>query len=553
MEAGNTPQCQAWRERIYSRHRSLSYSLKRQHKAIAKKKKSYVAANVWLRETEQALKLGRTGLFCDSYDEQIKDYAEAKAKKTEKQIFEAAAVMGNSLTLAQLVEFLEPICEAAAVEFPVKPGPDPAGDKAKAAIRRLVDAKWWRRQLRKVAARQYDQVARSSFQVSYSREIYCSDFTLKRRREQKGRNRRLLESLEAENSQGQVFTLAELADLSVSNPINRRHELMARISGFEDYAKKRPFAVDPFNGELEYMGLFVTLTTPSKYHPCLLRKNSKDKKYAVPNRKYQGFTPKEANDYLCDVWAKTRAEWARCDINPFGFRMVEPHHDGTPHWHAILFIPAHKMKEAKRVLTHYALLEDGDEPGALENRVKLVDIDPNLGTGAGYCAKYVSKNIDGFGLDADLYGRDAIRSAMRIEAWATTWGIRQFQQIGGASVTVWREARRVKEEKVSVFMDEHTWAIIDAADAGDWELYTDLMGGAICPRAERPLRPMMIEKLEPNQYGEFVEFLAGLLPALGSGIPTRLESWTIRPVSNASTKICAAPAAANAPPERVAA
>jgi hypothetical protein len=528
--AGNTRQCQSWRSRIYARHPAISYHLEKQHTKIATKS-GYVPANQWLSNQEKALKIGKSGLFCDSDDQEIKDYAEAKSRKTEKQLQEAYQLIGTKTQAAkdQLNTYLRGIVETAGLEYPLPEDNYTSRDMV-AALARICDPAWWRKQLRKTVSRQYEQLARSTGGVSLSGGIYCSDYTLKRRQEAKRRNRRLLESLEAENSQGQIYTLAELADLSTSNPINRRNELMVRIAGFEEYAKTHHHTAASSDSHIRYMGLFLTLTTPSKYHAMKAASSNNGSRYAYPNPKYNGSTPREANNYLCDIWAQIRSEWDRREIHPFGFRMAEPHHDGTPHWHMILFIPENQLIEISYVFNHYALREDGDEYGASEYRSKIVYIDPTKGSAAGYCAKYVAKNIDGFAVDADLYGRDAIKSAMRIEAWASTWGIRQFQQIGGPSVTVWREARRIGEGLVDVTLSPEAGAIIEAADAGDWETYTDLMGGAICPREDRPLRPMMVVRPTHNRYGEFPELLKGLLNGLNP-IVTRIETWSIRPAT----------------------
>ncbi len=92
----------------------------------------------------------------------------------------------------------------------------------------------------------------------------------------------------------------------------------------------------------------------------------------------------------------------------------------------MFYAPEHR-DELMDIYSHYALLEDGDEPGAASNRCDFKDIDYTKGSATGYIAKYISKNIDGGHLDTDIYGSDAKLATMRVEAWASCWGIRQFQ------------------------------------------------------------------------------------------------------------------------------
>ncbi len=177
---------------------------------------------------------------------------------------------------------------------------------------------------------------------------------------------------------GDVLNLAEVLKRSVANPAVRRAELMVRLRGFEDYA----------NGK-GHTALFYTITTPSKYHRT---------SGAGLNDKYQDYTPRDAQAYLCDVWARIRAKLKREELNVYGFRVAEPHHDGTPHWHILLFMPADQAKSVSAIIRDYAMQEDGTEAGADKHRFEAVAIKSDKGSATGYIAKYVSKNIDGFGL-----------------------------------------------------------------------------------------------------------------------------------------------------------
>jgi hypothetical protein len=327
------------------------------------------------------------------------------------------------------------------------------------ALKRMQDKYWWLRKLRKVIARKREAVLIHLGQVNSRKGKYCSDYTVEYRLIQKDLQRKMLENLVIVNENNESFSLAELSDKNVSNPVNRKNELMTRMAGYEKIAK-----------ECKHNSLFVTITCPSRFHNTYAKSGD-------PNPKWDGSTPYDAQQYLNGLWKLVRAELNRKEIKVYGFRIAEPQHDGTPHWHMLIFVPQEQTEQFKAIIEHYALREDGDEAGALENRCDFKEIDYSKGSATGYIAKYISKNVNGANLDSDIDGGNAIEASQRVEAWASCWGIRQFQQIGAGSVTVWRELRRLKE---LLGENESFSKIHDAADKGAWAEFVTLMGGVFC-------------------------------------------------------------------------
>jgi Bacteriophage replication gene A protein (GPA) len=316
----------------------------------------------------------------------------------------------------------------------------PQGETMVEIIARAVDKAWWRRNLRTEWKRRFEHTA-IQLGLTYVRtDPYVSRETAIMQETQNRANQKLLEQRIATNEFGDSYTVAELAALGVGNKAIRRGELMLRIRGFEEVAET-----------LGDIGMFWTVTCPSKFHSV-----------GGTNDKYNGATPRDAQAYLVKVWARIRAALHREDIRPYGFRIAEPHSDGCPHWHMLLFVAPGAAERMEAIVNEHALAEDGHEKGAQANRVKLVRIEAGKGTAAGYIAKYVSKNIDGAGVGdhktfedgrtyvvaPDIFGDMEITPSQRVTYWSQVWGIRQFQQIGGAPVGVWRELRRVKAETI---------------------------------------------------------------------------------------------------------
>lgn len=424
------------------------------------------------------------GLDLTATDNEIVETASRRAHAV-------ALMLGRATNEATAQAIIEHTCKQAKV-------PQPKGETVTARIKRISCPNWWRRKLRTNHARTIENGNIKLGIVRAKREPYASRDAVYRCIRQDERNLRWMESAVLQNEHGDQFTLQELAELSTSNKAIRRAELMTRIRGMEDFA-----------AEFGYQALFVTITCPSYFHAT-----SHASGRPAPNPLYRGKTPRDGQAYLCKVWGNVRAKLDREGIATFGLRVAEPHHDGCPHWHLIMFVKAERAAALEIIIRHYALLDSPDEQGAQKHSCKFVPISAEQGSATGYVAKYISKNIDGYKLESDLNGEPAITASIHVTAWAKTHGIRQFQAFGAGSVTVWRELRRVPHAAIKDAPEhlQRAWhaAQKQALEAegtfqrADYAGYLKAIGGAAIPRKHALIRLAKVHHDTPGRYGEAI-------------------------------------------------
>ena len=433
---------------------------------------------------------------------------------------------------------LHAMCDRWRIEYP-------ASDYGRhCEVARLTDAGWWARKIRPADWRQYETQQLRLGNVTQ----YVSDEIAKARQWHRAAIRQQLENLFLIRDDHQaIITMAQASDAGTANPAIRRAEMIVRAKGLARWRAAQGFT-----------WTFVTITAPSKYHR-MRTVNGKQ----VQNGKWDGATPRETQKYLCAVWARIRAALQRSAVEWSCFRTVEPHADGTPHWHLCLFVLPENLPAVRAIFRKHALAEDGTEPGADLHRCTFEDYAGPADDAAAvadrciaYLIAYVSKNIDGDRVsggsarDTDNEGQRidigaATESAARVEAWATLWGIRQFAELGGSqAVTAYRELRRLREavpdsdvEAVRAPADGADYcAFIEQARQRDLELWTqttrqrliveaahlDINGREASPA----LAELATEKNLFNKYGEPVRRWIFGIVADGKRWLTREHAWT---------------------------
>lgn len=479
------------------------------------------AANSRIRESVAGLFEGET-LNLSATDEEVRDMAERMVRKVGASLEsfrpaplvakpgrDAAETEKNRATVDRINGYLRAqttdmeirahllnICDRIGIDHP-------EGKSLYGMAARMTDPKWWGKALRRETMCRREEVAISTGLVCSMAGKYLSDASYRRITQKARRDRLFLETWEMVNECGDVVELLEVFEAGQSNPKHRHTEMMVRAKAMEQVAD-----------EIGDVGLAITLTCPSRMHARI-------EKTGARNPKYDGTTPRQAHAHLQGLWKCVRSAMQRRDIEFMYVRVEEPHQDGTPHWHMILFIHPRDERAVMDLFREYYLERfDPDEPGARKHRIEVERIVKAKGGTAHYLSKYVAKNIGGIDagqqLDLQAEGLEPGNVMPRPAAWARVHGVRQFQFGGTEKVTIYRELRRQREAPVEAVFLPHR----QAADAGDY-------AGFMKAQAAAPLSIWTEERPSGRYPDEAVRVIRGV-EIDGKRLQTRVHTWEMR-------------------------
>ncbi|EME5215681.1 replication endonuclease [Escherichia coli] len=406
--------------------------------------------------------------------------------------------------------------------------PDP--EQVPGAVMRLSCATWWNSQLRHLRDIWREELLRAAGLVSRKTSVYISHEALLDWHEKRQRTRDFLKAWDIENEEGERFSLEDIYWAGLSNPRNRRNEMMTCARGMEQVAEAR--------GDVAF---FVTVTAPSRFHSV-----NDD---GSLNPKYCGATVRDASDYLVyRFFAAVRRAIDKAGLGWYGVRTVEPHHDGTPHWHMLVFTSQENEARITEIMRNAAIREDRAELGDdISPRFKCEKIDPAKGTPTSYIATYIGKNLDAsafMGNDPKTgkpyvdkeSGKTMAETVENAIGWAGLHRIHQFQFFGIPPRQVWRELRRLagqmaRNPAAPQRLDhDDIDAILAAADVGCFATYITRQGGVLIPRNTYLVRTAYETAEEANDYGEFPQRIYGVrAPSLGERytICTHPDTWKL--------------------------
>ena len=212
----------------------------------------------------------------------------------------------------------------------------------------------------------------------------------------------------------------------------------AQLKGLEFLSKK-----------LGLLSVFITLTLPPDFHPS--PKNN--------NNTWDGLTPEQGHDFLQANWRAIQKIMNKNGGRFFGVRVEEPHLDGCPHWHILVFIEPSRYQKLEATIRKFFIGEKA---------AKIDILDDSKSSASSYVMKYIKP----FYFDRELEENDMEtnkgtqrrsrnekkkdlenlnkkqKMVSSYDAHRATWGFRSIQifDLPGAA-TIWDHLRLLKNNE----------------------------------------------------------------------------------------------------------
>ncbi|HAF2226954.1 TPA: replication endonuclease [Salmonella enterica] len=400
-------------------------------------------------------------------------------------------------------------------------------EQLKIAISRMISVRFWSRHFRTFTRRWREHLYITVGDVRRQRSVICSPQWVQHWMASRKRGREIMAETNIEDEEtGETLPLLAAVDASVSNNERRRAEMLTRVKGLEELA-----ALNRMSQDSDYVALFFTWTAPQQYHAWL--------ETGRRNRKWNGASPRETQHYFTRTFKNFSTALTRRDIHIFGMHITESHHDGTPHWHGILFVRREQESTLRDVFEMYANAENcsanraGKPPEqSPQSQIMIKPVDRRTGSPTAYITKHICRNLEGCapgGRDKET-GSPWTELARHSAAWASLWGIKQFQFTGGPPVSVWRELRKLSDQKQADSVNPVFGELHRAAGAGDWAEYTRLQGGLPTARKNLTMRTWYQAASEPDECGQYTAIIKGVyLPGTNKApVVTRTRKWKVK-------------------------
>lgn len=230
--------------------------------------------------------------------------------------------------------------------------------------------KFWKRSLRNAIKLNRETVFLHLGAVGKNGSKYASDDAIYNWKKRKEAMANFLKNSSVLNPiTGETFALEDIA----STPQKRFAQMYTFIKGIEKYTEKRGMCA-----------AMITLTAPREYHPNPTK--------GVNSWEKSGYaTMKEAQEVLKERWHLLDMRFKSGKMERYGARFVEPHSDGCPHWHVLLF---YNNKDKQRIQDDICDLWGIKEITEKSIAANWKDINRDIGSAVNYATKYISKNCN---------------------------------------------------------------------------------------------------------------------------------------------------------------